>query len=382
MQNKVSLTRRQLLRRSAGGLLVGSLGACSGLAGTKAKSYFRPLSRKPFVAPRISHDRIVRAVAGLRPFRPQGFVVKKERYDAKTVIHNYGHGGGGISLSWGSSALALQQLAGIKPGKAAVLGSGIMGLTTARLLQDAGWDVTIFSRDASRHSTSNVGAGQWAPTSVFDEGVASKAFEQQYKYAARIAHHAYQNLGGAGYGISFKENYYLTTEPSEDRYYLRELPELFTSVADLQPHEHPFPVPYAKRVVTMMIEPATFLRRVRSDFHLSGGKIVARHFLSLAEVLSLNESVIFNCTGLGAKSLFGDEDLIPIKGQLLFMQPDPAIDYLTIGGGSGVTYMFPRKGEILLGGSYKKNDWTRHIEQDVTDRIIENHQTLFNNMRL
>ena len=190
----------------------------------RVEKYYRPLSRKPFIAPRISPDRIVRAVTGLSPFRPQGFVVKNEPYDDKTVIYNYGHGGG-LLLSWGSSALAVRELAGMKANKAAVIGSGVMGLTTARLLQDAGWDVTIYSRDASRHSTSNVGAGQWAPTSVFEEGVASKAFEEQYKYAARIAHHAYQNLSGAGYGISFYENYYLASEPIEDRYYLRELPE-------------------------------------------------------------------------------------------------------------------------------------------------------------
>ena len=135
-------------------------------------------------------------------------MVKREQYDKKNIIHNYGHGGGGISLSWGSSALAVNQTAGLSIGKAAVIGSGIMGLTSARLLQDAGWDVTIYTRDISRHSVSNVGAGQWAPTSVFEEGIASKTFEAQYKYAARIAHHAYQNLGGAHYGIRFLENYY------------------------------------------------------------------------------------------------------------------------------------------------------------------------------
>ena len=382
MTKQLSLSRRKVLKATGGALAIASLGACANIQTSKSKTYYRPLSRKPFVAPRISHDRIVRVIAGSRPYRPQGFVVKKEQYDDKTIIHNYGHGGGGISLSWGSSALAVHELAGIKPSKAAVIGSGIMGLTTARLLQDAGWDVTIYSRDASRHSTSNVGAGQWAPTSVFEEGVATKAFEEQYKYAARISHHAYQNLSGAGYGISFLENYYLATEPADERFYLRELPELFTSVADLSPDEHPFPVPYAKRVVTMMVQPAIFLRRIRSDFHLAGGKIVVQNFLNQSEILGLSESTIFNCTGLGAKALFDDEDLIPIKGQLVFMQPDPAIDYLTIGGGPGVTYMFPRKGEILLGGSYQQNDWSRHPEQEVTDRIITNHQTLFDNMRL
>ena len=124
---------------------------------------------------------MVRVIVGQRPYRPSGFVVRREQYDDKIVIHNYGHGGGGITLAWGSGALAVRESLGLRKGKAAVLGAGIMGLTTARLLQDAGWDVTIYTRDVSRHSTSNVGAGQWAPTSVFEEGVASAAFEAQFK---------------------------------------------------------------------------------------------------------------------------------------------------------------------------------------------------------
>ena len=374
-------TRRKILKTMAAGATFATLGGCATAGITGTGRYERPLSRQPFVAPRISHDRIVRVIVGLRPYRPSGFVVKREEMDDKTVIHNYGHGGGGITLSWGSSALAVRESMGLPTGEAAVVGGGIMGLTTARLLQDAGWKVTIYTRDVTRHSTSNVGAGQWGPTSVFEEGVASKAFEEQYKFAARIAHHAFQNLSGANYGISFNENYFLSNEPIEKSYYLRELPELFTSVANLEPHEHPFPVPYVERMVTMLVQPATFLRRIRDDFYLAGGKFIIRNFLSRSEVLSLDEPVIFNCTGLGAKALFGDEELMPIKGQLVFMQPDPAVDYLTIGGGSDVTYMFPRKGEILLGGSYQRNDWTRHVEPDVTDRIIRDNKAIFDNLR-
>lgn len=379
MGNQLRIGRRRALK-SLGALAASTaMGGCatSTVSMGSTGRYDRPYSRIPFAAPRISHDRIVRVIVGHRPYRPSGFVVRRDEFDDKNVIHNYGHGGGGISLSWGSSALAVRQAMGLPVAEAAVMGSGIMGLTTARLLQDAGWAVTIYTRDPSRHSVSNVGAGQWAPTSVFEEGVASKAFEAQYQFASRIAHHAYQNLVGANYGVSFIENYYIGDEPREENYYLREMPELFTSVADLEPDEHPFPTRYVKRTVTMLIEPAMFLRRVRNDFFIAGGKIVAKDFKNLDDVLSLKEATIFNCTGLGAKALFDDEEMEPAKGQLVLIPPDPAVDYLSVGGGNGITYMFSRKGEIVLGGSFQLGDWTRNPEPDVTDRIIADNKALF-----
>ena len=127
----------------------------------------------------------------------------------------------------------------------------------------------------------------------------------------------------------------------------------------------------------MLIQPATFLRRVRNDFLIAGGSIVARNFENLNDVLALDESTVFNCTGLGAGELFGDDDLQPAKGQLVFIPPDPEVDFLTVGGGSGVTYMFPRAGEIVLGGSFQPGDWSRNPEPDVTERIIEDNKAIF-----
>jgi glycine/D-amino acid oxidase-like deaminating enzyme len=317
---------------------------------------------------------------GLRPYRKSGFVVKREQMDDKTVIHNYGHGGGGISLSWGSSALATRLALGLPVGEAAVIGSGVMGLTTSRLLQDAGWKVTIYTRDVLRHSTSNVAAGHWSPTSVFDESAATPAFEAQFKFAARISHHAFQNLAGADYGIHWIENYDLANEPIKPTYYMKELPDLYPGTANLGPDEHPFPFPYVKRTLTMIVHPAHYLRRIRADFYRAGGRLVIQNFNNRDEVLALNEPVIFNCTGLGAGELFGDEELGPIKGQLVFLPPDPAVDYCTIGGGSSVLYMFPRKGEILLGGTYGHGDWTMAPDPAETDRIITEHQHVFSNL--
>ncbi len=87
--------------------------------------------------------------------------------------------------------------------------------------------------------------------------------------------------------------------------------------------------------------------------------------------------MLFNCTGLGARQLFGDEELVPAKGQLVFFPPDPDVDYLTIGGGEGNLYMFSRTDVLLLGSTFKPGDWSTHPEPEETDRIIREHQRLF-----
>lgn len=325
-------------------------------------------------------DAVIRVIVGHRPYRPQGFRVEREQFDDKIVIHNYGHGGGGLSLGWGSSALALHEAAGLAPGDVAVIGSGIMGLCTARLLQDAGWSVTIYTRDVYRHTTSNVAAGEWSPFSTYEPDQVDAAFLARLDWAARVSHHAYTNLTGPKYGIRWLESYELTAAmPGATDH--SSWGDLFAYQATLSPGQHPFGQWYAKRVVTMQIDPGTLLRQLTQDFQLAGGRFVMQTFADRAAVLALRERVIFNCTGLGAAALFDDSNLVPAKGQLVYLPPDPSVDYMTAGGGyggaNGFLHMFPRGDVLLLGGIFKPGDGSRGVEPDETVRIVEEHKKLF-----
>ncbi|MEO1244951.1 MAG: FAD-dependent oxidoreductase [Pseudomonadota bacterium] len=373
--------KRRIRRRIVQGLGAGALLAGAGCAPaiySQTPGYPRAYSRKPWAAPNISRDAVIRVVVGHRPYRHNGFRVEREQLDDKTLVHNYGHGGGGLSLGWGSSALAVREVADLVPGAAAVMGSGIMGLCTARLLQDAGWSVTIYTRDVYRHTTSNVAAGEWGPFSTHDRGRVDAAFLARLDWAARVSHHAYTNLTGTKYGIRWMEVYQLHNAPVRNPGRLS-FDDLFTYQAELGPGEHPFGNRYARRMVTMQIDPGTLLRQLTADFRLAGGKFVIRSFGGLDDVLELHEPAIFNCTGLGAAELFDDPNLVPAKGQLVFLPPDPAIDYMTIGGGSGFLHMFPRGDVLLLGGTFKLNDGSSNVEAAETERIVDAHKTLFAN---
>ena len=114
----------------------------------------------------------------------------------------------------------------------------------------------------------------------------------------------------------------------------------------------------------------------------AGGNIVVREMRNVAEVLALDEPVIFNCTGLGARELFADDGLIPVRGQLVFMPPDERVDYVTHGSGEGLLYMFPRADGILLGGTFERGATHLEPDADTTARIVREHARMFQAMRI
>jgi len=335
-----------------------------------------PASRFGITPVRVSHERVVRTIAGLRPYRAAGYVVRVDRYDDRPVIHNYGHGGGGITLAWGSSLEAVELAMETGHRAFAVLGCGVMGLTTARLLLDRGCTVTIYARELSPHTTSNVAGGQWSPASVSSSSATTEDFERRLERALRRSNARFQTLVGPRYGVRWIDNYSLRTSPPPALG--GPIADLFADEVRLGPGEHPFPTPWVTRYTTLIIEPNTFLPALEDDVLLRGGRIRKREFHGLEEVLALDEPAIMNCTGLGARDLFGDEDLTPIKGQLAVLLPQPEVDYITLSGGS---YMFPRSDGIVLGGSHERGEWSLDNTPEVIDRIVSGNAAVFDAMR-
>ena len=143
----------------------------------------------------ISWDRIIRTTIGLRPHRPSGFVLRADKLDNKLLIHNFGHGGSGMSLSWGTASMATDLALPHGERKAAVLGSGVVGLTTARELQRHGFDVTIYAAAVPPDTTSNMSLAGWTPTSgLVENQLRTAAWDAQVRQAARIAYRRLQLL--------------------------------------------------------------------------------------------------------------------------------------------------------------------------------------------
>ncbi|MFM8535685.1 MAG: FAD-dependent oxidoreductase [Acidimicrobiia bacterium] len=382
------MDRRHLLRLGGMAALGFSLEACAPKIAKPALTPSRPMLRLPLVD--VSWDRVIRTTIGLRPHRPSGFVLKADKLDGKTVIHNFGHGGAGMSLSWGTASMATDLAMPHAERRAAVMGSGVVGLTTARELQRHGFEVTIYAATVPPDTTSNMSLAGFTPTSgLVDFQKRSPEWDAQFRQAVTIAYRRLQLLIGPKYGFSWVKNYSPTNNEQAGRGTNALLPDAIQgSRVILQPGEHPFPMKYAIERPEMRIEPSIYLDALMNDFLLWGGKVVIRKFETPRDVTSLAENVIVNCTGLGSKALFNDPELVPLKGQLVVLTPQPDINYSTSGGArppatpdAGFVHMMPRSDGIILGGTSIRDNWTFDIEEADRKRVVEAHMELFTAMR-
>ncbi len=384
------MKRRNLLKLGSAGLVGLGLGACS----TRADIQPRPALR--FAPVRVAWNRVIRTTVGLRPHRPSGFILRADKLDSKTLIHNYGHGGAGISLSWGTGRMAAEMALDHSSRRAAVLGSGAVGLATARQLQRRGFEVTIYAANVPPNTTSNMAWAGFTPAAwLVDDPQRTPAWDAQFREAVEISYLEFQWLAGRGYGIAWLDHYALRDDapreprpprPTRGRGPL--LPEHLSGGGRfvLGPGEHNFPTQYAVRRTRIRIEPATYLDALVRDFRDHGGKLVIRKFSDVREIAALPESLVFNCTGLGSGELFEDPELMPLRGQLTVLVPQAEVNYgistTAPGAPPGVTgvSMQPRNDGIILGGTGEKGEWSLEPNAAARDHIVNTHKALFDRM--
>ena len=383
------MNRRTFL--TTGGMA--ALGLAASACATRSRATMTPARAPLRLMPvQASWDRIIRTTVGLRPHRDAGFVLRAESLDDKTLIHNYGHGGSGMSISWGTGAMAADMALAAQGRRAAVVGGGVVGLTAARQLQRRGFDVTIYAMAVHPNVTSSMSLAGFTPTSgLVETDRRTPEWDAQFMRAAAIAYRQLQLLVGGTYGITWVSQFQPAQEvrpPQEENPARPNLESgLQTERVILQPGEHPFPTKYAIQRTSMRIEPSIYLETLMRDVLNFGGRIVIRKFDSPRDLMALPEQVVVNCTGLGALDLFGDKDLMPVKGQLTVLVPQAEVNYQTSGGlsvpstpGIGI-HMMPRSDGIVLGGTAQRGVWTMEPDEAERQRVVEGHIELFSQMR-
>lgn len=324
-----------------------ALAGLSGCARRVATTIPRPANAlPPLEAIRAENDRIFRVTVCLRPFRAAGPRLDVERVGEKTVVHNYGHGGSGWSLSWGSSSVAVEKAMAAGERDIAVIGCGALGLTSATLLQQAGAKVTIYAKERPPDVRSSRATGSWTPDSrIALANSASADFPALWERMARKSFHIYEGwLGLAGNPVEWIDRYSLTDRsPAERRespappgslefgHYQDRIADLTPRAKELAPGTHPFPTRYATRNSSLTFNIADYSKQLVTDFLIAGGRIEPAEFHELSELSRLSQKVVINATGYGARALWKDETIVPVRGQIAWLIPQAGVHY-------GVTY--------------------------------------------
>jgi glycine/D-amino acid oxidase-like deaminating enzyme len=322
--------------------VVGAVSNCSvgGLAVKRRTPAAGALQLAPL---RAATDRITQITVCTRPFRAQGPRLEVERIAQKIIVHNYGHGGSGWSLSWGSSSIAVQKAMAAGEREIAVIGCGALGLTSALLLQRAGARVTIYAKELPPNVRSSLATGVWTPDSrICLEDSATPEFKQLWANMARRSFQTYQTLLGLpGNPVEFIDSYFVSDDPAgmrrrsvanDTRPKFAELQreliaDLTPQSEDFAPGSHPLGERYLRRNTLMMFNITAYARLLVADFLANGGKIEIAEFQTPADFAKLREKVLINATGYGARALFGDESIVPVRGQLARMIPQPDVNY-------------------------------------------------------
>ena len=399
------MRRRDLLRFSSVALVAGStapLVACmrrdvrTAIAATSPAppAVARLSSGVAELAPiRASVDRITGVYVCTRPFRAAGPRIETERLDHKTIVHNYGHGGAGWSLSWGSSTLAVKLARETGVRKIGVVGCGALGLTSAILAQRAGLDVRIYAKELPPDVYSMRASGVWSPDSRICDAAHADAFGDRWEEMTRTSFRAYQSLLGLpgrpiewidGYGLSdVAWDQVDTTVPDEPEY-----PALHGRVRDLSPHSvdlapgtHPFAQTYVRRYTTMMFNISAYARLLLSEFREAGGRIEVREFHEPRELTKLPEHTLIHATGYGARALFKDESVIPVRGQTARLIPQPEVNY---GLYEPTLSMVPRSDGLLVqvlgdAGNFNNSDTTPN--RAVSEAAVKQLADIVSHMR-
>lgn len=391
MPNVPGVRRRDFVAAGGAAALGFGLTACAGNPKPAAAAK-RPMVR---LAPvRVAWERVIRTTVGLRPHRDAGFVLKPDKLGEKLLVHNYGHGGAGMSLAWGTGLMATEFALQQPARRAAVIGCGSVGLTCARQLQKRGFDVTIYAAAVPPDVTSSMSLAGFTPSSgLVVAEQRTPAWDAQYKRAYDISYRQLQLLAGnPSSGVSWIDNFSLTDrlpsppQPNPEHPPLPDGPETEREV--LGPGEHPFGTTYAIRSADIRIEPNIYLPALMRDVMLFGGRILVRKFETPRELAALDEPVIVNCTGLGARDLFGDQELIPLKGQLTVLIPQDDVNYHTNGGlhtppvpGQLGIHTMSRRDGIILGGTSQRGAWTLEPDEAERKRVVESHMKVFGEMK-
>jgi len=251
-----------------------------------------------------------------------------------------------------------------------VVGAGVIGLTTAICLAEAGVSTAIAAAELPRQSTSATAGAIWGPHLV--------GMDDRVPRWADVTLTRFAELTAPGLGANVLDGVVrLGSGMAASREDALGPPEFAagTTLAACQPAEIPAGYRSAWRLTAPVVAMPEYLDYLAQRYERAGGttpfRVTFGH-LSEARLLAPSARVIVNCTGTGARDLVPDPDVTPVRGQVV-VTSNPGISEFFVGTAadpSDLTYLFPHGDIVVLGGTEQPGNWSREPDPGTAAQII------------
>jgi len=244
-----------------------------------------------------------------------------------------------------------------------IVGAGVSGLTTGIRLLENGWNVKIMSRSMSPNTVSDTAAAWWYP-------FLAEPIEKTNRWAAETFNELLRlkNIEGIEC-ITMRLGREYLEEICEPPGWSLGLPH-FRILEDEEIVEG---YTFGWEMEAPVVEMHLYMPWLLSRFENLGGVLEFREFDSLEEVPG---DLVVNCSGLGARVLCGDNELIPVRGQVIYIEQDPGFGRFDQQPET-LTYTIPRRDVTVLGGTAQKGDWDETVRAEDTEYILSKCEALW-----
>jgi D-amino-acid oxidase len=236
-----------------------------------------------------------------------------------------------------------------RPDRIVVVGAGVIGLSCALRLLEAGHRVDVLARDLPLETTSSVAAALWYPYLALPQDKVAVWGRATYDAFARLADQ------GAD-GVVMRRGTELLLEPMPDPWWIDAVPAL----------ERPEPRPPYRDAWSFrapIVDMPRYLTWLAGRVREAGGTITRLALARLPE-----GPLVVNCSGLGSRRLAGDLSGTPVRGQVVVVEQVGLEEWWLVE--DGPTYVVPRTTEIVLGGTDDEGDWSRTPSPEVAAEIV------------
>ena len=233
-----------------------------------------------------------------------------------------------------------------------VVGAGVGGLSCAVRLQEAGHHVDVVARDLPLETTSAVAAAIWYPYRAFP-------YERVTAWSATTYAELEALSVDPDSGVRMMVGTELHRTPVGDPWWRNAVPAL-TRVSAM-------PAPYRDGWTfrTPVVEMPVYLPWLAARFQSGGGSITRMALTALPD----RADVVVNASGLGARLMASDTSVLPVRGQVVYVE-QLGLDRWWLDG-EGPTYVVPRSDDIVVGGTDEEGEWSRTPDPDIAAMILD-----------